>query len=362
MSTRYNDRNDDDRRGQRYGQGRYRYEDDETNERYQNRQRYRGYGSSEQERERGDVEDRDQRYGGYIGGYGRGDYNQSSGNYSRDYDESSRRSYGQSSGRDYDLSSERGYGQSAGRYGHYNESSGRYGRDYGDSSGRETDRSPHGFGRGYSEANEYAEPQRYNYPTGFRSGSSYDERGRTYDYDRGSYGATEGRGWGSRYGREEERGWDERGQGNERGWWDRASDAVASWFGDEDAERRRRLDQQHRGRGPKNYRRSDERIKEDVNDRLSDDYMLDASDVEVMVTNAEVLLLGTVTTRNDKRRAEDIADSVSGVSNVENRLRIKREGSSMGTLGQTQPTTTGTTGTTAASAAKAGTGTKSTGT
>ena len=40
-------------------------------------------------------------------------------------------------------------------------------------------------------------------------------------------------------------------RGEDRGWWDRASDAVASWFGDEDAERRRHMDQQreHRGRG-----------------------------------------------------------------------------------------------------------------
>jgi hypothetical protein len=86
------------------------------------------------------------------------------------------------------------------------------------------------------------------------------------------------------------------------------------------------MDQQreHRGRGPKGYRRSDERIKEDVNDRLSDDYYLDASDVEVTVTNTEVTLTGTVNNRNDKRRAEDLAESVSGVSNVENRLRVKQ--------------------------------------
>lgn len=41
-----------------------------------------------------------------------------------------------------------------------------------------------------------------------------------------------------------ERGWrgDNRGGRDERGFWDRASDEVASWFGDEDAERRRRHD------------------------------------------------------------------------------------------------------------------------
>lgn len=36
----------------------------------------------------------------------------------------------------------------------------------------------------------------------------------------------------------------DRGRQDDRGFWDRASDEVASWFGDEDAERRRRQDQQ----------------------------------------------------------------------------------------------------------------------
>jgi osmotically-inducible protein OsmY len=106
---------------------------------------------------------------------------------------------------------------------------------------------------------------------------------------------------------------------------------------------------QHRGRGPKGYRRSDERIKEDVNDRLGDDYYLDASDVEVMVENTEVTLTGTVRSRSDKRRAEDIAESVSGVTNVENRLRVKQYGTSSLT-----DTTTGTPGTTTSSAAAGG--------
>ncbi|MGH9962034.1 MAG: BON domain-containing protein [Pyrinomonadaceae bacterium] len=107
----------------------------------------------------------------------------------------------------------------------------------------------------------------------------------------------------------------------ERDWFDRASDELASWFGDEGAERRRRLDKMrgnYRGRGPKGYKRSDERIKEDVNDRLSDDPYLDASDVEVTVINCEVALSGTVDSRNAKRRAENVIESVCGVTNIEN--------------------------------------------
>lgn len=220
-------------------------------------------------------------------------------------------------------------------------------------------------GRGYDPARRYDEgssmrSQRDNYPSGFRtretygghgayedSGSRY-LQGRESDYDR-RYGYGEGYGPGS----------------EERGWWDRASDEVASWFGDEEATRRRRMDQQreeYRGRGPKNYRRSDDRIKEDVNDRLSEGY-LDASDIEVAVQSTEVILTGTVNSRADKRRAEAVAESVTGVTNVENRLRVKQNdyGRYSGTELSGTTSTTGTTGTTGTSATgtttrRAGTG------
>jgi len=110
----------------------------------------------------------------------------------------------------------------------------------------------------------------------------------------------------------------------ERDFWDKAGDEVSSWFGDEDARRRRDMDQ-HRGRGPRNYVRSDERIKEDVNDRLTDDGFLDATEIECSVDNREVTLSGTVDSRQAKRRAEDLADSVSGVTNVQNNLRVRRD-------------------------------------
>lgn len=80
----------------------------------------------------------------------------------------------------------------------------------------------------------------------------------------------------------------------------------------------------HRGRGPRGYRRSDERIREDINDRLSDRPDLDASNVEVNVANGEVTLTGNVNNRRDKRLAEDISENVSGVQNVENRLRVSQ--------------------------------------
>jgi osmotically-inducible protein OsmY len=118
---------------------------------------------------------------------------------------------------------------------------------------------------------------------------------------------------------------DYEGGRGERSWWDRTTDELASWVGDEEAERRRELDElrSHRGRGPRGYTRSDERIREDLNDRLTDDPYIDASDIEVAVNNGEVTLSGTVESRGAKRRAEDIAEHVSGVRHVQNNLRVR---------------------------------------
>jgi osmotically-inducible protein OsmY len=112
----------------------------------------------------------------------------------------------------------------------------------------------------------------------------------------------------------------------ERGWLDRAGDEVLSWFGDDYAERRRRHDGPHRGKGPKGYQRSDERIKEDINDRLTDEWNIDASDITVTVENGDVILSGFVKDRFQKRRAADVSDDVSGVRNVENRIKVDASG------------------------------------
>ena len=111
------------------------------------------------------------------------------------------------------------------------------------------------------------------------------------------------------------------------------------------------------GFGPKNYRRSDERITEEVNDRLYRHPDIDASDIDVTVVEAEVTLSGTVDDRRAKYLAEDLVDQVMGVKEVNNQLRVRkheRAGSShrgmgMGgsTLGTPSTSTegTGTTGT-----------------
>jgi osmotically-inducible protein OsmY len=77
------------------------------------------------------------------------------------------------------------------------------------------------------------------------------------------------------------------------------------------------------GRGPKGYRRSDERIREDVNEELTRHPDIDASEIEVIVDGAEVTLVGVVEDRRAKRLAEDIVERSSGVNEVHNQLRVR---------------------------------------
>ena len=85
---------------------------------------------------------------------------------------------------------------------------------------------------------------------------------------------------------------------------------------------------QHYGRGPKAYQRSDERIQEDVNERLTWHGDIDATHIEVTVSSGDVTLEGTVDSRRAKRMAEDAVEMVRGVKEVHNRLRIQNQGSS----------------------------------
>jgi hypothetical protein len=80
----------------------------------------------------------------------------------------------------------------------------------------------------------------------------------------------------------------------------------------------------HTGRGPKGYRRSDERIRELVCERLTEDPTIDASDVEIEVSNGEVTLSGFVSDRRAKWWAEELAHRSNGYGEVHNRLRVRR--------------------------------------
>lgn len=119
----------------------------------------------------------------------------------------------------------------------------------------------------------------------------------------------------------------------------RAGERISSWFrgdphdrGDEREPRRfgedlgretRRADRGHRGRGPKGYQRTDERISDEVNDRLTEDPWLDASNIQVEVKGGEVTLAGLVENREAKHRAERLVEDLSGVRHVQNNLRVE---------------------------------------
>jgi osmotically-inducible protein OsmY len=238
----------------------------------------------------------------------------------------------------------------------YDYSRGRYGREYYDE--------PYYRGQGDYEEPYYegygGEPSRHTYGRGNRYGELYGSRypGGYYGEPYGGYGYGRyeygGRAREPYYRRGYEGGYREPyyrggyGRGaEERGFFERAGDEVKSWFGDEEAERRRRMEEMRKGtyagRGPRGYRRSDERIHEDINDRLTEDWRVDATDIEVTVNNSVVKLTGRVDSREEKRRAAGIAEDVSGVTDVSNQLRVRSSAPiAAETAGTTRARTTGT--------------------
>jgi osmotically-inducible protein OsmY len=102
-------------------------------------------------------------------------------------------------------------------------------------------------------------------------------------------------------------------------------DRTPSWARRERGGYWRQYEGRYAGRGPKDYQRSDDRVREEICDCMTDDPMLDASEITVQVSKGEVTLSGTVPSREQKRRAEDVAERISGVKDVTNQLRISRE-------------------------------------
>jgi hypothetical protein len=79
------------------------------------------------------------------------------------------------------------------------------------------------------------------------------------------------------------------------------------------------------GAAPRGYQRSDERIREDICDALMRRSELDASDVEIKVSQGEVTLEGNVSDRNEKFLLEQISESIPGVKDVTNSVKVKRQ-------------------------------------
>lgn len=86
-----------------------------------------------------------------------------------------------------------------------------------------------------------------------------------------------------------------------------------------------RFEGPHRGKGPKNYMRSSERIKDDAADRLMEDSLIDASNIDIQVKDNDLILSGKVNSRFEKHRAEALVENVSGIKEVQNNLRVKGE-------------------------------------
>ena len=94
------------------------------------------------------------------------------------------------------------------------------------------------------------------------------------------------------------------------------------------------------GRGPRGYQRSDDRIREDINEHLTRHPDIDASEIEVEVHNGEVTLRGAVDDRHAKRMAEDCAEQVSGVRQVHNQIRVEQHQQHGGWSGSGQGSST----------------------
>jgi osmotically-inducible protein OsmY len=181
------------------------------------------------------------------------------------------------------------------------------------------------------------------------SGRSYGDDNRQNVYREEQYGAgsTGGNPYG--YGRDNERAY-RRAYGGERdrsaadrdsrredsdrdrNFWERASDRVASWFGEGGSEdrgpdrdsRSGAYQAGHRGRGPQGYKRSDDRISDEAHERLTDDPWVDATHITISISAGEVTLSGWVLEREAKHRAERIVEDLSGVTHVQNNLRVQR--------------------------------------
>jgi len=241
-----------------------------------------------------------------------------------------RREGGWRGGRSADDQEERSFGQSSGGYGERN-----YASQTGGYSGQ---------GGGYGGSERGWQGGRYQGGGSQYGGGSYGQGGQRYGSQ--GYGGERGQ----RYGGQQGYGQGYGGSAQRNSAVERVTDGdedrgAFGMFGRGDRDR----GGEHRGRGPKNYTRSDDRIREDVNDRLSDDSWLDASEIEVQVSSCEVSLTGTVNSREDKRRAEDLAEQVSGVKHVQNNLRVQQAsaGSFGASTGQTQPGATSSQGSTA---------------
>ncbi|HEX2595444.1 MAG TPA: BON domain-containing protein [Luteimonas sp.] len=266
---------------------------------------------------------------GYEGGSQRNQYGQYAGSQGRSQEYAGAgRSSGYGAGRqefdDQDFSQD--YSQGSSHYGSQGfgaqGSQGVYGpQGFGAQGGIGARSSEYGLGPGYSNSGNYA-------------GGSYGSGG----YSREGYGGSQS------------------AQGGSGQW--RATDSTGQGYGGSTS---------YRGLGPKNYTRSDERIREDLNEKLTEAHDIDASGLSVEVNNGVATLTGSVDQRWMKHRAEDLAESCSGVSDVNNQIRVnassgQQSGSQRSTYGSSANTASASGGSSSTRQAGASSGTSQSGT
>lgn len=231
------------------------------------------------------------------------------------------------------------YGGSTGQPGGFG---GQGGRNFG---GREYGPGEYGGQQGYGQRGGYGGQQGYGQGGGFSGQQGYGQGGGLGGQQFGGWGAEQsGPSFGSQHregmtGRPSEfgggQGFGSQGYGSQgfssqgygQGSRDWSSQDYGAEFGGSQRGYAGEMQRgQYFGRGPKNYRRTDERIEEEVNETLTRHGAIDASDIEVKVKDGEVILTGHVDSRRAKRLAEEIVEELSGVREVNNQIRVKRHG------------------------------------
>lgn len=188
-----------------------------------------------------------------------------------------------------------------------------YGADFGSTLSREYNYGGHGLNLQQARMRD----RRYGYR------GDIDARA---DYDRWNRGLT-GRGYGP-YGRGVGRY--ERGEANRYGYGGYGAARSGGYDYDFDVHPTRQPYLQRwsipgpfTGLGPEGYQRPDERILEDANERLTRHGQLDARRIKVQVKNGGVTLSGMVDSRQARRMAEDTIDTIAGVKDINNELRVE---------------------------------------
>jgi hypothetical protein len=78
------------------------------------------------------------------------------------------------------------------------------------------------------------------------------------------------------------------------------------------------------GVGPKGYKRSDSKLKEEAYLLLSQDPIIDSTNIHIDVLNNVIYLKGIVDSRRDKKRAEVLVEDIFGLEDVQNQLKIAK--------------------------------------